>query len=322
MMPASRIRLLLAPLTLLLACGTESDQATSQITSGVSAMSFANSEWSTPVNLGPPINTAASEGNATLSADELSLYFQSNRAGGLGGVDLWVSHRACVDCAWETPANLGAPINSSGNDYSPSLSGDSHLLFFSSDRAGGRGLTDIYVSHRVDPNDDFAWEPPAALGPDVNTAAADQAPAYLQSAEDGAANLYFSRGPSISVLQDIYYASVTQDGETRGPAVLVSELSDPTANDARPTVRADGREIFFFSNRAGGASHLWTSSRRSVHDAWSTPVNPGPPLNSTATDLQPSLSHDGRTLLFTSTRAGSVAGSQDIWMSTRTPSGQ
>ena len=143
----------------------------------------------------------------------------------------------------------------------------------------------------------------------------------MQSAEDGTGNLYFSRGLTITVLGDIYYAPVTRHGDT-GPAVLVSELSDPAANDARPTVRADGREIFFFSNRAGGVSHLWTSSRQSVHDAWSTPVNPGPPLNSTATDLQPSLSHDGRTLLFTSTRGGSVAGSQDIWMSTRTPSGK
>src|SRR6266568_6938712 len=64
----------------------------------IQASSFANSEWSAPVNLGAAINTAAIEANPTLSPDELSLYFQSDRPNGLGGTDIWVSHRACPDC--------------------------------------------------------------------------------------------------------------------------------------------------------------------------------------------------------------------------------
>jgi hypothetical protein len=306
-----------------LACN-DTSLAPSARTPGIEAMSFTNSEWSAPVNLGPLINTAATEGNAALSKDGLSLYFQSNRAGGFGGFDLWVSQRASSDADWGPPVNLGAVINGPGGDFAPNLSADGHLLFFASDRAGGSGLTDIYVSQRTDPNDDFSWTTPVALGPAVNTAGADQAPGYSQSAEDGTDNLYFSSGPSLNAGQDIYYASVTRDGETRGPATLVAELSDPAANDARPTIRADGREILFFSNRAGGLGNtdLWVSTRRSVHEAWSTPVNLGTPLNTTGVESQPDLSHDGRTLLFTSNRPGSVGGSQDIWMSTRTPSGK
>src|SRR6059036_2056374 len=92
----------LASITLLVACESTPDPVTVKL----QASSFANSEWSSPVNLGSAINTAAVEANPALSPDELSLYFQSDRTNGLGGTDIWVSHRACADCDWEAPANL------------------------------------------------------------------------------------------------------------------------------------------------------------------------------------------------------------------------
>jgi hypothetical protein len=155
----------------------------------------------------------------------------------------------------------------------------------------------------------------------VNTAAAEAGAEYSQSAEDGSPNLYFNRAPPGGTA-DLYYAAITRDGETRGPAVLISELSDPVATDQGPTLRTDGREIFFFSTRSGGVggADLWTSTRQSVHDPWSTPVNLASPLNSPAAEQQPSLSSDGRTLVFASSRSGGFGGT-DIYMSTRTPSG-
>jgi hypothetical protein len=63
--------------------------------------------WSEPVNLGPPINTDAAEASATFSRNGLSLYFTSNRPGGLGGNDIWVSQRACADCPWEGARSRG-----------------------------------------------------------------------------------------------------------------------------------------------------------------------------------------------------------------------
>src|SRR5713101_671744 len=108
-------------------------------------MSFANSEWSEPVNLGPVVNSSGAEMNPGLSPDGLSLYFVSTRVGGLGGTDIWVSRRACDDCAWQAPVNLGSPINTADADGAPALSTDGHLLFFFSDRPGGFGQLDIYV---------------------------------------------------------------------------------------------------------------------------------------------------------------------------------
>jgi len=297
------------------ACATESDQVVFEI----QASSFANSEWSSPENLAA-INSTFNEQAPSLSPDGLSLYFGSNRPrpGGSTDTDLWVSHKSCGDCPWGAPVNLGPVVNSSPGDNGPSLSLDGHLLFFTSARTGV-GLNDIYVSHRANPKDDFGWGPPVLLGDGINTAAFEAGAEYVQSAEDGIANFYFNRGPS-QAAQDIYVASITRDGETRGPAELVAELSDPTANDAAASVRTDGREIFFGSGRINGAGGLdvWFSTRRSVHEPWSTPKNLAA-VNSAASDQQPSLSSDGRTLLFASDRSGGIGGT-DIWKSTRRPS--
>ena len=278
------------------------------------------SDWSAPVNLGAPINTSATEQKGALSKDGLTLYFGSDRPGGLGSLDLYVSHRATLDSPWDEPINLGPAINSSGFDNGPSLSNDGHILFFSSNRPGGQGQFDIYVSRRKDPNADIGdsgWEPAVNVGPGVNTADVDIAPMYLQSAEEGPANLYFSRGVQAAQLSDIYVAAVSRAGESLGPAELVAELSVQGFNDAAPTVRRDGHEIFFWSTRLGSAgSDLWTSTRQSVQEPWSEPVRLEEPLNSSSSDITPSLSFDGRALFFTSNRPGGLGGS-DIWMVTR-----
>jgi hypothetical protein len=304
----------LALIALLSACGTDADQVVFEM----QAQSFANSVWSSPENVAA-INSTFNEQAPTLAPDGLSLYFGSNRprAGGSTDTDLWVSHRSCGDCPWGTPVNLGPVVNSSAGDNGPSLSLDGHLLFFTSARTGV-GLNDIYVSRRANPKDDFGWGPPVLLGDGVNTTAFEAGAEYVQSAEDGQLNLYFNRGPSQGA-QDIYVASITRDGDTRGAAVLISELFDAAANDAAASVRTDGREIFFGSSRINGAGGLdvWFSVRRSVHEPWSTPTNLAA-VNSAASDQQPSLSSDGRTLLFASDRSGSIGGT-DIWMTTRSP---
>ena len=311
----SRMLAAVASVALLVGCGMESDRI---ITANLVANVTSHlSPWSEPENLGSTVNTTFNEQGPTLSNDERSLCFGSDRPGGIGGFDIWVSQRACKECAWETPENLGPAVNTTSDETGPGLSIDGHLLFFRSTRPGGAGLGDVFLSKRANPKDDFGWGVPVALGLDVNTAAAEAGAEFLQSAEDGAANLYFNRAPPGGTA-DLYYAAITRGGETLGPAVLISELSDPIATDQGPTLRSDGREVFFFSTRPGGVggADLWTSTRRSVHDPWTPPVNVGAPLNSTAAEQQPSLSSGGLTLLFASSRAGGFGGT-DIWMSTR-----
>src|SRR5206468_2041451 len=88
----------------------------------------AYSAWSTPVNLGPVINTAGDENRPAISKDGLSLYVSSNRPGGFGGLDLWVSRRASVDAPWGPLQKLGPAINSYSAESAPTFSPDGHHL--------------------------------------------------------------------------------------------------------------------------------------------------------------------------------------------------
>jgi hypothetical protein len=317
-----RLRAVLFTACLLAGCRQDSDQVTGNFQSPLFARSDpseAAATWSAAVNLGSVVNSAAQETSPSMSPDGLSLYFVSLRPGGLGGADIWISHRASLDSAWETPVNAGAPINSSSEDSHPAFSPDGHLLFVSSNRPGGQGLNDIYVSHRIHTHDDFNWETPVVLGPDVNTELFDAAPTFAPGGGDGGATFYFSHGP-VNTNLDIYSVAITRDGETLSPAELVAELSAASpSSDAHPSLSKDGKEVVFYSTRPGGAgaADIWTSTRQNSNAPWSVPVGIAA-INTVATDIHPTLSLDGQTLLFASNRAGGT-GDRDLYISTRLP---
>jgi hypothetical protein len=283
------------------------------------------SDWSEPQNVGAEVNSAFEDIAPHLSSDGLALYFASTRTGSAGGEDLWVSRRASRHDPWGVATNLGAAINTAANERSPALSRNRRLLFFATDRPGGAGGFDIWLSWRANPDDDAGWQPPVNLGTGVNTAATDAGPSFLD--DDLRPSFWTWWRPEIPQLfmastrpggpggLDIYLASVP--GGWAGPAALVAELSTPQ-NDLTPTVRRDGLEIIIASNRPGtfGGFDLYQSFRRSVNEPWSAPTNLGPLVNSTSIDLFPSLSFDARTLVFQSARPGGFGGI-DIYVSTR-----
>jgi len=123
--------------------------------------------WGTPVNLGPVVNSSADEQTPTISHDGLMLVFSSDRAGGRGSDDLWMSTRQTTQQDWGPPVNLGPLVNSSSFDYECCLSCDGLALFFMSGRSGGLGGSDAWVTVRRSIND--PWGPPVNLGPPVNT---------------------------------------------------------------------------------------------------------------------------------------------------------
>ncbi|NDC79145.1 MAG: flagellar motor protein MotB, partial [Chitinophagia bacterium] len=84
--------------------------------------------WGRPRNLGEPVNTEAWESAPCLSPDRRTLYFASNRPGGMGGNDIWVSRRR-PDGGWGEPENLGAPVNTAGNESCPFLHADGRTLY-------------------------------------------------------------------------------------------------------------------------------------------------------------------------------------------------
>ena len=279
------------------------------------------SDWAIPTNLGPTINSPFNDFGAAISKDGLSLYFNSDRPGGFGGQDIWISQRPAESDAWGPPMNLGAVINTSAAESVPSLSRDGHFLFFTSTSSGGLGDRDIWVSWRDHTHDDFGWEQPFNLGPAVNSAFFDAGGSLLENDESGEALLFFtSNRPGLGGAGtfDIYVSQVAPNGLFL-PATLVPELSSP-ASDQRPSVRFDGLEVFFYSNRVGSLGNdLWVSSRKTVFDPWSTPVNVGSTVNSASDDQQPQIAANRRTLFFASNRPGGVGG-LDLYVTRRTRS--
>ena len=275
--------------------------ATLAVPGPVAAKQF--SAWADP-GLVPGVNTASLEGCAMQSPDGLSLYFASNRSGGVGGLDIWVAHRPSTSHPWHTPENLGTPINSTSDELCPTpVRGKG--LFFISARSGGYGGGDIYFA-RLNPA--HGWTAPMNLGSGVNSSAGEAGPSYFEA--DGRAFLYFSSGPDI-------YASEQASNGSWGSAAPVTELNS-ASGDLRPNVRKDGLEIVFDSNRTGtyGLQDLYTATRASVNDPWSTPTNLGNVVNTTASEVRGSFSWDAGVLYFG--RNPGPVGSMDLYFTTRT----
>jgi WD40-like Beta Propeller Repeat len=278
-----------------------------------SAMDFA--PWSAPVNAetvpgtSSDLNTAFNDGCPIQSPDGLSLYIASNRPNGHGGQDIWVATRESTDARWGPPQNLGAPINSAANDFCPTPLRGNRLLFVSERGGlGSCGSGDIYLA-RLNPA--HGWSEPENLGCQVNSAAGEAGPSYFET--DGGAQLYFSSTRAGD--SNIYASPELADGSF-GPAVPVASLNS-ASDDFRPNVRKDGLEVVFDSNRAGtlGGQDIWSATRDSVDGEWSTPVDLTD-VNTPFAETRASLSWDGRTLTFGSTRPGGE-GSTDVYESTR-----
>jgi hypothetical protein len=105
-------------------------------------------------SFGPPalvteLNSPGRDTRTAIRHDGLEIFITSNRAGTVGGLDLWVSTRATTLDAWSVPVNLGPFVNSTFNDGAPALSSDGETLFFYSNHPGGLGDNDLYMSTRT-----------------------------------------------------------------------------------------------------------------------------------------------------------------------------
>ncbi|HEX8357372.1 MAG TPA: tetratricopeptide repeat protein, partial [Segetibacter sp.] len=121
--------------------------------------------WSEPENLGRSINTESWESSPSLSPDKRALYFSSNRPGGYGGKDLYVSYRL-PNGRWGPAKNMGPSINTVGEELAPFIHADNATLYFNSDGLPGYGNSDIFLC-RKGPNNE--WSIPENLGYPINT---------------------------------------------------------------------------------------------------------------------------------------------------------
>ena len=221
--------------------------------------------WGTPVNLGSTINTSSYDSGPSISSDGLSLYFTSFLPGGQGEDDLWVTKRTAVFDTWGSPVNLGSTVNGPTWDYDPSISVDGLELYFTSNRPGGYGDTDIWVTTRATTEDE--WGEPVNIGMVVNTAIFSQAPSI---SSDGLALFFESNRPGGVRHSDIWMTKRTTQNDPWTEPVNLGPPVNTTGYEKMPDISADGRTLYFGSDRSGGVSK-W--------DLWQVSIDPVVDLN-------------------------------------------
>jgi len=179
--------------------------------------------WNKPVKLNSNVNTPAWEGSVSMSADEQTLYFASERPGGLGGRDIYMSKRE-PNGDWGTAVNLGPTINTKYDDDAPYIHPDGRTLFFSSKGHNSLGGYDIF--HSIMKNGD--WTEPENMGAPVNTTEDD---IYYVLTPDGETGYYSSNRKEGYGRQDIYVITPGLKGEKPVLALAIGLVT----LDSKPT---------------------------------------------------------------------------------------
>jgi hypothetical protein len=216
-----------------------------------------DAEWGTPVNLGPTVNSSSREGMPRISADGLALYFMDNRPGGSGDADLWVTTRETVHDEWGSPVNLGPTVNSTFFDGGPAISSDGLDLYFVSDRPGGSGNFDLWVTTRATPSD--PWGEAVNLGPTINSSVGEW---YPSISADGL--VLFFQDDNL----DMCLAQRRTTTEPFGPVVKLPPQINTSGVEGAPSVSSDGSTLYFSGqNRPGDIDF-------GVNDIWQVSIDP------------------------------------------------
>ena len=273
-------------------------------------------QW-TVENLGPSINSPFSERFPAISNDGLSLYFASNRPGSeplnTQSWDIYVAQRDDTDEPFVDTINIGDPVNSAFSEYGASLSPDGLTMIFSSDRPGGCGAHDLYISQRTDASDHTSWSEPVHIGCDVNSEFDEASPFVTGDFESNLALLYFTRNDEPGATEhDFYVTQFVIDALEFEPPLPLNELNTPDHDGY-----FDPSHGLIWSMREGGygGSDIWLTSWIEEFFGWQQPQNIGASINTEFDEEQPSVSDDG-ALYFPSNRPGGH-GAEDIYVAVR-----
>jgi Tol biopolymer transport system component len=287
--------------------------------------------WGPPVNLGPTINSSSNDSHPCILPNNLVLLFISDRPGGLGGYDIYITRRSSIDQPWSKPVNLGPTVNSPMTDWHPCISPDGSTLIFQSDRPGGLGGFDLWQVPIIPVQEQtagFTFGKPTNLGPKVNTAyhevfpciSSDSLELYFGSDRPGGYGSTDNRPGGYSAT-DIWIARRATTGDLWGEPVNLGPKVNTQASETPTSISYDGLELYLIdwpTHRPGGygSTDIWVARRAAKNDPWAEPVNLGPPVSTSDDEGDASISADGLTLYFHSDRRGSI-GLSDLLVTTR-----
>ena len=202
---------------------------------------FENSHWSAPEVLS--ISGQYRDADPFITSDGKRFYFISDRpkdaaSAGERSLDIWFMEKAGK--GWGPPQNAGAPINSPGQEWYPTIAQDG-TMYFGSDRAGGKGRTDIYRSRLVDGK----YTEPENLGESVNTQFEEFEP-YI--APDQKYLIFMAQRPDGRGGSDLYISY--QRNGTWTKATNLGDKINSSGAEYSPIVTPDGKYFFWSSTRS------------------------------------------------------------------------
>ncbi len=200
---------------------------------------FANGQWSSPEVA--PFSGQYSDADPFITPDGSQLYFISRRpAAGKSGqdTDIWVMER--TPSGWSEPRNLGAPINSEGDEWYPTMTQDG-TLYFGSDRPGGKGATDLYRARRTD----GGYATPENLGDVINTQFNEFEP-FITADESVLLFMAGGRPDGLGGLD--LFVSYNRNGAWTKPVNLGDKINSPRL-EYSPKISPDGKYFLWASTR-------------------------------------------------------------------------
>jgi photosystem II stability/assembly factor-like uncharacterized protein len=225
------------------------------------------------------------------------------RLGDQTGLTPWEKYQ--ILGGWGQPENLGPNINDSLPNCRPSISPSGDTLYFECEWEEGLGGMDIWISVY----EDTAWSKPINLGPPINTPYPDGKP-FISI--DGRFLYFDSSRPGGYGLVDIYVSTWTDSGWSE-PELLPFPINTGSL-DGCPSISADGKRLYFMSQREGGYGNrdLWVAIKG--ESGWDTVYNLGPTINTSGIDWFAVESPDGNKLFIIQDRPGGW-GNTDLWVS-------
>ena len=219
--------------------------------------SMVDNSWKPAKSLPGDINTMLNEGAQNISQDgEWLIFTGCNFPEGYGSCDLYISY--LTSQGWSAPENLGVNINTESWESAPSLSPDKRDLYFASNRPGGMGKSDIYVSHR---NADGTWSAPENAGPQINTVGNESCP-FIHADNQ---TLYFTSDGHPGYGGDDLFLVKKQTGGKWSDAENLGYPINTIENEGSLVIASDGKTAYYASDRSDskGGLDLYTFELRS-----------------------------------------------------------
>jgi flagellar motor protein MotB len=262
-----------------------------------------------PVNIGPNVNSPGYEYINAISLDESQLYFTRKGSDPQSDESFYrsVSARSATgQLNWSPAIEIGAPINTPGNEGALCVSPDGMTIIITCcSRRDSYGTCDLYSSHKIGNN----WSEPENLGELINTPAWESQPCL---GSDGRTLYFVSTRRGGHGGSDIWKSILTDDGYWSQPVNLGDSINT-TADEMAPFIHPDGHTLYFSStgHPGMGGADLFVS-RMDANGVWQKPENIGYPVNTKLDEINLIINAKG-TEAFISAEREKGFGNTDIY---------